>query len=139
MYHLQQEFWCSKLDELLGRRIDIHWPMREEVLDGKKTLVGEWCQGKVLSVLNKKDWEVNVMWDAMPDVKGFEESAEAWRMDADVELFENYYQDTDVLLQEEIEEEDRVDAYYESGDGGWTENSNLENNEFIDGSGGKSD
>ena len=139
MYHLQQEFWCSKLDELLGRRIDIHWPMREEEVDGKKTLVGEWCQGKVLSVLNKKDWEVNVMWDAMPDVKGFEESAEAWRMDADVELFENYYQDTDVLLQEEIEEEDRVDAYYESGDGGWTENSDLEDDEFIDGSGGKSD
>ena len=91
----------------------------------------------------------------MPDVKGFEESAEAacflnpekwrrltgwgWRMNADVELFENYYQDTDVLLQEEIEEEDRVDAYYESGDGGWTENSDLEDDEFIDGSGGKSD
>mmetsp|Transcript_32268 Transcript_32268/g.67833 ORF Transcript_32268/g.67833 Transcript_32268/m.67833 type:complete len:89 (+) Transcript_32268:1194-1460(+) len=71
---------------------------------------------------------VKVMWDAMLDVEGFDEYPEGeceldpnkwrkrsswgWRKDIDVELIENYYDEDDMV----VEEDDEEDIAYESSD-----------------------
>ena len=136
MYDLYQDWINPKLETLIGERIDICWPLTEVVEGGKKVKKGEWCQGKVIEIVNKADHEVKVEWDAIPDVAGFEQQQESncflrpdfwkklkhwgWRKDIDVELFDNYYKETDEVEQEEGEE---GNADLESDDGNWTTDS----------------
>ena len=83
-----------------------------------------WCQGTVLNIVSLKPPIVNVLWDAMLDVEGFENATEGerelnadkwrkttaygWRKDIDVELFENYYADDDDVVEEENDDEEGV-------------------------------
>ena len=105
-----------------------------------KTTKKVWCQGTVKNIVSLEHQTVNVLWDAMLDVEGFEEAAEGvctlsrnkwrkttsygWRKDLDVELFENYYDDDDVVVEEdeeEVEEEvEEEDDYGSSCDEGET-------------------
>ena len=86
---------------------------------------------------------VMIEWDPMPDVKDWDEETEAvkvvldpakwrknvqygWRLDLDVELFENYYSEEDEIGTEEVldivdklmeEEADNDDDEYDWGAG----------------------
>lgn len=109
MYHYFQPLLPPKLKSLEGTRIDVLWQMKDKSTgknDGK-----EWCQGKVLRVLNARQHLVEIEWDPMPDVEGWEKKvkdeveldpakwnmkgAQSWRLDLDVELYENFYQDSE--------------------------------------------
>jgi hypothetical protein len=68
-----------------------------------------WCQEKVIEKVSEVSPTVKVLWDAMPDLeedintsnqvlqpnKGKKKSKFGWRMDIDVELFENYHDAVD--------------------------------------------
>ena len=46
--------WTSpKLSTLVGRRVDILWPMKDD--DERKRSSAHWCQGKVLSIVSQKN------------------------------------------------------------------------------------
>lgn len=139
MYHYFQPLLPPKLKSLEGTRIDVLWQMKDDETgknDGK-----EWCQGKVLKVLNARQHLVSIEWDPMPDIEGWEKKvkdeieldpwkwnrkgANSWRLDLDVELYENYYQDdeeitlpvgvgndayNDVILDETNDSDDREDS-----------------------------
>lgn len=141
MYAFLQAFDAPTNNQLIGKRIDVLWPMRNE--ETRKT-EKQWCQGKVLSKVKGNKREFVVAWDAMPDIEGFQEESEsnvtleeskyrrvdvqyAWRMDIDVELFENFYDDDDedVIMndderpipdEEEEEEDDDIDYIGDSDD-----------------------
>lgn len=111
LYALYQPYQMPSYRELEGKRIDMLWK-----IDGQL----EWCQGKVERNLKRKKndpFRLEIIWDAMPDVDGYEveqtdvvEMNEAkwrkttefgWRLDLDVELFQNYY---NVADEENVEE-----------------------------------
>jgi hypothetical protein len=111
MYAYLQPPEMPTLDELMGERIDVCWPYI--VGDNKKKSEQEYeyrgCQGKVIEKVIKVPPTVKVLWDAMPDLE--EDSSTSnqvlppnewkkkhkfgWRMDIDVELFENYHDTVD--------------------------------------------
>ena len=78
--------------------------------------------GVVVAKVKKNPPTVNILWNAMPDIEGFEESVEsevelledkwrrkvryAWRMDLDVELDEDYFDEEDDVVSDE---EDKVE------------------------------
>ena len=93
----------------------------------------EWCQGKVKKCIRDDPPLIIVEWDAMPDVDGSETKVEAqeelvpnkwrkqsntgWRIDLDVELFENHrghidkaiIDELDDIEMEVVEEEEEVE------------------------------
>ena len=115
-----------------GRRIDVLWEMGDTDVEDATDL--QWCQGKVIA-LGSEENEVKVVWDAMPDIEGWEEATKdyveldpamwrvrnksmGWRLDIDVEQFDNYYCETDLLTEanDVIEGED-IDEEEEEPDG----------------------
>ena len=90
MYALLQPFDRPDIKELKDRRIDVLSFMTVTV-DGKKKSVGRWCQGKVIRVYDSKQPMVQVLWDPMPDVGGYETAKETnqrllpskWKNDVD--------------------------------------------------------
>jgi len=65
-----------KLLELVDKRIDVLYPFQADAESGDKKTVLQWCQGLVLEVCeNRNKPIVNVEWDAMPDIYGYEESS----------------------------------------------------------------
>ena len=110
--------------QLVNRRIDFMSMINNEL---------EWCQGKVTKCIRDDPPLVIVEWDAMPDVDGYETKVEAeeelvpnkwrkqsntgWRIDLDVELFENYHghidkasiDELDDIEMEVVEEEEEVE------------------------------
>ena len=109
---------------MVNRRIDFTSMINNEL---------EWCQGKVTKCIRDDPSLVLVEWDAIPDVDGYETKVEAdeelvpnkwrkqsntgWRIDLDVELFENYHGHIDKasidelydIEMEVVEEEEEVD------------------------------
>ena len=95
-----------------------------------------WCQGVVKLVLNdSRQTLVIVKWDGMPDVKGWEYSREnsqqllsslynknkegAWRMDVNVELFEDYDSDSyycDIYYDESSSEDNQMSEEEDDSD-----------------------
>ena len=101
MYSQLQPWSQPRLDELVGKRIDVLSSFEME--DGTVKL--RWCQGEVLSVVEgERDPTVEVEWDPMTDVSGYEESQVGnqrlmpmpslwkkdkqggWRMDVEVDV-----------------------------------------------------
>jgi len=122
MYSQFQPFSRPELADLVGRRIDVLSAF--ELDDGSSTL--RWCQGEVLSVVEgSKDPAVEVEWDAMPDVAGFEDSQVSnqrllpslwnkdkdggWRMDVEIDLIEDEV-DSDSESENEDEGEGESDV-----------------------------
>ena len=118
MYSQLQPFSRPDLDELVGKRIDVLSPF--EMDDGSVEL--RWCQGEVLSVVEgAKDPSVEVEWDPMEDVSGYEEpqviaqrllpslqnkdKQGGWRMDVEVDVFDEE-SDNETSSKGELEEED---------------------------------
>ena len=89
----------------------------------------EWCQGKVKKCIRDYPPLVKLEWDAMPDVDGYEKKVEAeeelvpkkwrkqsntgWRIDLDVELFENYHGHIDKASIDELYVIEMVVVYEE--------------------------
>ena len=91
----------------------------------------QWCQGIFVNKISNNPPTVNVQWDAMPDVEGFEESSEsevalwedkwrkkvrfAWRMDLDVELYDIFFSVDDAVIEDHDEggEGDEDDMEYD--------------------------
>jgi hypothetical protein len=111
MYAYLQPREMPTLGELVGERIDVSWP---HIVGDNKTRSEQeyeyrWCQGKVIEKVSKAPPTVKVLWDAMPDLeeesstsnqvlhpnKWKKKSEFGWRMDIDVELFENYHDTVD--------------------------------------------
>ena len=129
IYDAFQPFEAPELSELVKNkeRIDICWPLDTKVGDDKTT-EKVWCQGTVKNIVSLKDRTVTVLWDAMLDVEGFEDATEGvctldrdkwrkttsyeWRKCLDVELFDNYYADDDVVVEEDNDNDEGV--VYES-------------------------
>ena len=122
MYSQLQPFSRPELSDLVGRRIDVLSAF--ELDDGSSTL--RWCQGEVLSVVEgSRDPAVEVEWDAMPDVAGFEDSQVSnqrllpslwnkdkdggWRMDVEIDLIEDEV-DSDSESENEDEGEGESDV-----------------------------
>ena len=62
--------------KLVDKRIDVLYPFQVDAESGDKETVLWWCQELVLEVCeNRIKPIVNVEWDAMPDVDGYEESS----------------------------------------------------------------
>jgi hypothetical protein len=103
--------------ELEGQRIDVYWPIK-----GMK--VKEWCQGLVKSVgeIDGDKICLSVLWDATPDLEGFEMASESdvvlrlssfgtkrsfgWRLDLGFELAENVFSEEELAA---LELEDSTD------------------------------
>lgn len=131
IYDAFQPFEVPELTQLVKKRIDICWPL-DTVVGDNKTTEKVWCQGTVQNIVSLKPPIVNVLWDAMLDVKGFENATEGecelnpdkwrkttaygWRKDIDVELFENYYADDDDVVVEEDDDEEEGVVYESSSD-----------------------
>ena len=96
LYSRMQPFERPNIEDLLERRIDVQYMCD---VDGKPTL--RWCQGEVVEVYDdRKKPTVKVLWDATPDIAGYEEQSEsdqvllpgkwnrncenAWRMDVEI-------------------------------------------------------
>ena len=109
---------------LVGKRIDVLSPF--EMDDGSVEL--RWCQGEVLSVVEGvKDLTVEVEWDPMPDVSGYEDvqvgnqrllpslwnknKQAGWRMDVEVDVFDEESDDESSNSNEEEAIEDDGDIY----------------------------
>jgi hypothetical protein len=119
MYSQLQPFSQPELNELVERRIDVLYSV--EMDDGSVTL--RWCQGEVLRVVEGvKDPTVEVEWDPMPDVSGYEHSQISiqrllpslwnkdkeggWRMDVEIDLFEDEIDnDSDSEIENEFVED----------------------------------
>ena len=118
--HSQLQPWSQPgLDELVGKRIDVLSSFEME--DGTVKL--RWCQGEVLSVVEgERDPTVEVEWDPMTDVSGYEESQVGnqrlmpslwkkdkqggWRMDVEVDVSD---EESDDESSSDIEEEGNSD------------------------------
>jgi hypothetical protein len=101
MYSQLQPFSRPDIDDLVGNRIDVLYSVD---LDGAGTKGLRWCQGEVVEVIqNVPQPTVEVKWDPMPDIAGFEQGGitnqvllptkwnkdgkdGAWRMDVDIEV-----------------------------------------------------
>ncbi len=71
IYATYQQWDIPKPNELVGRRIDIFWPIKQT---GTSRFLGGCCfQGKVTAVVN--GYSLKVLWDPMPDVTGYEEGS----------------------------------------------------------------
>ncbi len=71
IYATYQQWDIPKPNELVGRRIDIFWPIKET--GTSQFLGGCWFQGKVTAVVN--GYSVKVLWDPMSDVTGYKEGS----------------------------------------------------------------
>ena len=135
LYAMFQQWHMPTGKELVRERVDVNWPMGDNEC--------EWCQGLVEKKLINDPPTVMIKWDPMPDVKDWDEETEAvkvvldpakwrknvqygWRLDLDVELFENYYSEEDEIGTEEVldivdklmeEEADNDDDEYDWGAG----------------------
>ena len=67
MHSQLQPFSHLDLNDLIDRRIDVLYNVVLE--DSTESL--RWCQGKVISVIDDKNVEVN--WDSAPDITDSEE------------------------------------------------------------------
>ena len=140
MYAGRQQFDPPSLRSIKGKRIDILWPMEGR---SNKAL---WFQGKVTEV-RPRSREVTVLWDANPDIPDFELPVECpvtldeekyrryvhygWRMDLDVELFDNFYEedDKDVVCNDDersIGEKDGAEIEVEESMGNGIDNDSEE-------------
>ena len=129
IYATYQQWDVPKPRELVGRRIDIFWPIKDA--GASRFSGGSWFQGKVTAVVN--GYTVKVLWDPMPDVTGYEEGSKeseditlapdlwrrhiryGWRYDLDVELVNNYYDKDDIIDDENAYEVENM-AVEESDD-----------------------
>ena len=119
MYSQLQPFSRPDLDELVRKRIDVLSPFKMD--DGRVEL--RWHQGEVLSVVEgAKDPTVEVEWDPMEDVSGYEEpqvidqrllpslwnkdKQGGWRMDVEIDVFDEEKSDNETSSEGELEEED---------------------------------
>ena len=115
MYSQLQPWSQPGLDDLVGKRIDVLSSFEME--DGTVKL--RWCQGEVLSVVEgERDPTVEVEWDPMTDVSGYEESQVGnqrlmpslwkkdkqggWRVDVEVDVSdEESYDESSSEIEEE--------------------------------------
>ena len=116
-YVSHQSWFALKIDDLVGRYIHVLWPFND---DGANKAKLEWCQGVVVAKVKKNPPRVNILWNAIPHIEGFEEIVEsevellenkwrrkvryAWRMDLDVELDENYFDEEDDVVSDKEDE-----------------------------------
>ena len=71
IYSLLQPFERPDVSELINRRIDVLCAVKINQKEKQKL---RWCQGEVVHVYeNKKQPWVRVLWDATPDIKGWEQ------------------------------------------------------------------
>ena len=114
IYAAYQQCDVPEPSELVGRKIDIFWPIRERGIT--RLSGGCWFQGKVTAIVN--GYSVKKLWDPMPDVIRYKEGSEeseditlapdlwrrsiryGWRYDLDVELV-NYY-DNDTIIDDKM-------------------------------------
>jgi hypothetical protein len=100
-----QQWDIPKPNELVGRRIDIFWPIKETTCTSR-FLGGCWFQGKVTVVVS--GYSIKVLCDPLPDVTEYKEGSKeskditlapdlwlrsilyGWRYDLNVELVNNY-------------------------------------------------
>ena len=123
----------QKMLELVDIRIDVLYPFQVDAESGGKETVLRWCQGLVLEVCeNRNKLVVNVKWDAMPDVDGYEESsilnvvllpskrkkgvAMTWRMDVDAYVDEGEESESKNDSESETESEKESEEEEEIGD-----------------------
>jgi hypothetical protein len=118
MYAYLQPQEMPTLDELVGERIDVCWPyvVGNSTKRSEQEYEYRWCQGKVIEKVSEAPPTVRVLWDAMPDLeeesstsnqvlqpnKWKKKSEFGWRMDIDVELFENYHD----MVDDNVDAED---------------------------------
>ena len=159
-YETYQPAFRPTLEELVEgtKRIDVLWAIDDEDEDGNVVSTDyQWCQGKVVGLVSKEEHEVLVMWDGMPDIKGWEKGSETpdavelhpnkwrsrkemgWRLDVDVELFDNYYRDTDILVDQDALEEDDKDCDECKNDGEEDGEDNDDGNDLTEMYGDSSD
>ena len=72
IYASHQAWFAPKLNDLKGKLIVFFWPMGDDDAKGTKC---QWCQGIVVSNISNDPTTVNVRWNDIPDVEGFEESS----------------------------------------------------------------
>ena len=76
IYLVIQPMVQPKMLELVDKRIDVLYLFQVDAECGGKKTVLQWCQWLVVEVCeNRSKPIVNVEWDAMPDVDGYEESS----------------------------------------------------------------
>ena len=114
LYDAFQPFEVPTLDELVEVEtiIDINWPVEDDG-DNQKTIKLEWCQGEVTGTVTRDTPTVLVIWDAMPGVDDFEleeilllnptkwrkKGNCGWRKEIHVELYDNYYDENDSVVE----------------------------------------
>ena len=118
IYDVFQPFEVPTLDELVEGEmiIDFNWPVPvQNNEDNKKTIKLEWCQWKVTVIVTRGLPTVLVLWDAIPDVDYFEleksllldptkwrkRGKYGWKKYIDVELYDNYYDDNNSVIEAE--------------------------------------
>ena len=69
IYATYQQWDIPQPNELVGRKIDIFWPIKET--GTSLFLGGFWFQGKVTAVVN--GYSIKLLWDPVPDVMGYKE------------------------------------------------------------------
>ena len=123
-----------KMLELIDKRIDVLYPFQVDAESGGKETVLQWCQGLVLEVCeNRSKPVVNVEWDEMLGVDGYEESSisnvvllpskwekdvtMSWGMDVDAHADEGEGEESesDTESEEESEEEEEIGDELEVG------------------------
>ena len=136
LYSRMQPFERPNIEDLLERRIDVQYMCD---VDGKPTL--RWCQGEVVEVYDdRKKPTVKVLWDATPDIAGYEEQSEsdqvllpgkwnrncenAWRMD--VEIFVG--DEEDDINDDKWEGDEIDDDCFSDNDDDCFSNSDSDNN-----------
>ena len=124
LYYYFQPWSMPTGKQLVNRRIDFMSMINNEL---------EWCQGNIMKCIKDDPPLVIVQWGEILDVDGYETKVEAeeelvpnkcrkqsntgWRIDLDVELFENYHghidkasiDELDDIEMEVVEEEEEVE------------------------------
>ncbi|KAL7548427.1 hypothetical protein ACHAWF_011717 [Thalassiosira exigua] len=153
VYARNQQWAVPKTAELVGKRIDIKWPMKDDDRNQPKT---EWCQGLVRSKVLGKKWAFMVLWDAMPDVEGYKEQKDeeedeeldldpekwrkdvrfGWRYDLDVEFVDNFYNDDEALDDDDGDNVESNEVLDDTNEGSKGEEENIDEGDEEAGAGG---
>ena len=72
IYASHQACFTPKLNELKGKQVCVFWPMYDD--DAKGTTL-PLCQEVFVNQISDDPLTVNVPWDSIPYVEGFEESS----------------------------------------------------------------
>ena len=121
MYSIMQPHARPDLEELIGKRIDV---LENYDITNPDTNEVEphayWSQGEVLNVVSKKPPKVNVNWDIIPNLPGYDkehvvgvcelkpslwnkQKVGAWRMDIDIVAREDESEESEAEVEEVVE------------------------------------